>query len=173
MRTLKQRLAIPQESCRRWRNAVKTPVEAQCRARGVRLTGQRRLVARVLSQANDHPDFPELYRRVAKRNPRVSRATVYRTLKVFVSEGIIEQHAFRDGRSRYERASGGHHDHLIDLKTGKIFEFTDPQIELLQQQIARELGYRLVDHRLELYAVSLPRGAVGRTKHRRCRRPHD
>jgi Fur family ferric uptake transcriptional regulator len=143
---------------------MKTPIEAQCHARGLKLTGQRRLIARVISKARDYPDFPELYRRVAERNPRVSRATVSRTLKLLTSEGIIERHAFRGGRYRYERVSGDHHDHLIDLKTGKVCKFTDPKIERLQEQIAKKLGFKLVDHRLELYALSLPRGAGRRTR---------
>lgn len=128
-------------------------IEAQCRVKGMRLTGQRRLIAEVLSEAEDHPDVPELHRRVAKRDERVSLATVYRTVKRLEVEGIIERHAFRDGPARYERASRKHHDHLIDLDTGKVIEFTSPEIERLQNEIAQRLGYKLVGHRLELYAT--------------------
>lgn len=128
-------------------------IEAQCRARGIRLTGQRRLIADVLSEAQDHPDVQELHRRVAERDERVSLATVYRTVKRLEVEGIIERHAFRDGPARYERASRKHHDHLIDLATGDVIEFTSPEIERLQEEIAERLGYKLVGHRLELYAT--------------------
>jgi Fur family transcriptional regulator, ferric uptake regulator len=118
----------------------------------MRLTGQRRLIAEVLAEAHDHPDVPELHRRVAARDERVSLATVYRTVKRFEEEGILERHAFRDGRARYEAAPEGHHDHLIDLQTGKVIEFRSEEIERLQAEIARRLGYDLVGHRLELYA---------------------
>lgn len=130
-------------------------IEAQCRAKGIRLTGQRRLVAQVLSEAEDHPDVQELHRRVAQRHEGISLATVYRTVKRLEAEGIIERHAFRDGRARYERASRRHHDHLIDLATGKVIEFTSPEIERLQEEVAEKLGYKLVGHRLELYATPL------------------
>jgi Fur family ferric uptake transcriptional regulator len=128
-------------------------IEAQCRAKGIRLTGQRRLIAEVLSGAKDHPDVPELHRRVGKRDSGVSLATVYRTVKRLEAEGIIERHEFQDGRARYERVSKGHHDHLIDLETGKVIEFQSATIEQLQDEIAHRLGYEIIGHRLELYAV--------------------
>jgi Fur family ferric uptake transcriptional regulator len=127
------------------------------------MTNQRRLIAEVVSEAKRYPDFAELYRRVAERDRRMSRATVYRTLRLLASEGIIECHAFRDGRSRFECVRGGHHDHLIDLDTGKIAEFFDPQIDRLFKRIARQLGYKLVDHRFELYATPLPPATLRRT----------
>jgi len=130
-------------------------IEAQCRAKGMRLTGQRRLIAAVLAESDDHPDVPELHRRVALRDETVSLSTVYRTVKRLEEQGIIERHAFQDGRARYEKASKDHHDHLIDLETGKVVEFRSEDIEHLQAEIARRLGYELVGHRLELYAVPL------------------
>jgi Fur family transcriptional regulator, ferric uptake regulator len=135
---------------------VTLQIERQFRARGLRLTNQRRLIAEVVSEARGYPDFAELYRRVAERDRRMSRATVYRTLRLLASESIIECHAFRDGRSCFECVRGGHHDHLIDLDTGKIVEFVNPRIERLFKRIARQLGYKLVDHRFELYATLLP-----------------
>lgn len=119
------------------------------------MTDQRRVVARVLSNATDHPDVEELYRRSAAVDPHISIATVYRTVRLFEEAGIIARHEFRDGRSRYEEAPQDHHDHLIDMKTGKVIEFMDEEIEALQAAIARRLGYRLIDHRLELYGVPL------------------
>ena len=119
------------------------------------MTDQRRVVARVLSSATDHPDVEELYRRSAAVDPNISIATVYRTVRLFEEAGIIARHEFRDGRSRYEEAPQDHHDHLIDMKTGKVIEFMDEEIEALQAAIARRLGYRLIDHRLELYGVPL------------------
>src|ERR1700750_1850469 len=119
----------------------------------MRMTDQRRVVARVLSVATDHPDVEELYRRAHEVDPHISIATVYRTVRLFEESGIIERHDFRDGRSRYEQAPDEHHDHLIDMRTGKVIEFVDEEIEKLQQAIARRLGFRLVDHRLELYGV--------------------
>lgn len=130
-------------------------IEAQCRAKGMRLTGQRRLIAAVLAESDDHPDVPELHRRVALRDETISLSTVYRTVRRLEEQGIIERHAFQDGRSRYEKASKDHHDHLIDLETGKVVEFRSEDIEHLQAEIARRLGYELVGHRLELYAVPL------------------
>jgi Fur family transcriptional regulator, ferric uptake regulator len=127
-------------------------IEQQCRNRGLRLTGQRRLIAEVLAEAHDHPDVPELHRRVAARDKGISLATVYRTVKRLEETGILERHAFRDGRARYEAAPTKHHDHLIDLQTGKVIEFRSEEIERLQAEIARRLGYDLVGHRLELYA---------------------
>ena len=128
-------------------------IEKLCAEKGMRMTDQRRVVARVLSQSHDHPDVEELYRRAAQVDPHISIATVYRTVRLFEEANIIERHDFRDGRSRYEEAPDTHHDHLIDMKTGKVIEFVDEEIERLQQAIARKLGSRLVDHRLELYGV--------------------
>ena len=130
-------------------------LEKKCRAQGLRLTGQRRLIAQVLSEARDHPDVAELHRRVAERDWRVSVATVYRTMKRFEEIGIVERHEFRDGRSHYEKASKTHHDHLIDMATGRVIEFRNAEIERLQEEIARRLGFRLVGHRLELYGLRL------------------
>lgn len=130
-------------------------IEEQCAAKGMRMTEQRRVIARVLEQATDHPDVEELHRRAAKIDSRISIATVYRTVKLFEDAGIVARHDFRDGRSRYEQVPDEHHDHLIDLRTGKVVEFRDEEIERLQAEIARRLGFRLVDHRMELYAVPL------------------
>ena len=132
-----------------------TGIEARCAATGMRMTEQRRVIARVLAAAEDHPDVEELYRRCAELDNRISISTVYRTVKLFEDSGIIERHEFRDGRARYEQIPENHHDHLIDLRTGKVIEFRSEKIERLQAEIARRLGYRLVDHRLELYAVPL------------------
>jgi Fur family transcriptional regulator, ferric uptake regulator len=128
-------------------------IEKLCIEKGMRMTDQRRVVAQVLSQAHDHPDVEELYRRAHEVDPHISIATVYRTVRLFEESGIIARHDFRDGRSRYEEAPDIHHDHLIDMKTGQVVEFVDEEIEALQAAIARRLGYRLVDHRLELYGV--------------------
>jgi Fur family ferric uptake transcriptional regulator len=130
-------------------------IEKLCIEKGMRMTEQRRVIARVLSAAKDHPDVEELHRRSAAIDPHISIATVYRTVRLFEESGILERHDFRDGRSRYEETPETHHDHLIDMKTGKVVEFVDPEIERLQQEIARRLGFRLVDHRLELYGVPL------------------
>jgi Fur family ferric uptake transcriptional regulator len=130
-------------------------IEQLCVDKGMRMTDQRRVVARVLSNATDHPDVEELYRRSAAVDPHISIATVYRTVRLFEEAGIIARHEFRDGRARYEEALQDHHDHLIDMKTGKVIEFMDEEIEALQAAIARRLGYRLIDHRLELYGVPL------------------
>src|SRR3982751_6082926 len=121
----------------------------------MRMTEQRRVIARVLSEAHDHPDVEELHRRAHALDPHISIATVYRTVRLFEEAGIISRHDFRDGRSRYEEATDTHHDHLIDMKTGQVIEFVDEEIEALQETIARKLGYKLVDHRLELYGVPL------------------
>lgn len=128
---------------------------ARCEAKGLRMTDQRRVIARVLSDSKDHPDVEELHRRSTAIDKGISIATVYRTVRLFEESGILERHDFRDGRSRYEEATDDHHDHLIDMKTGKVIEFVDPEIERLQQEIARRLGYSLIDHRLELYGVPL------------------
>ena len=126
-------------------------IENLCIEKGMRMTEQRRVIARVLSEAADHPDVEELFRRAHAVDPHISIATVYRTVRLFEEAGIVARHDFRDGRSRYEEATESHHDHLIDLKTGKVIEFVDAEIEALQEAIARKLGFRLVDHRLELY----------------------
>lgn len=133
-------------------------IEKICVEKGLRMTEQRRVIARVLSLSEDHPDAEELHRRAAAEDPRISLATVYRTVRLFEEAGIIERHDFRDGRSRYEEATEDHHDHLIDLKSGEVLEFVDEEIERLQEAIARKLGYKLVDHRLELYGVPLKDG---------------
>lgn len=130
-------------------------IEAVCLDKGMRMTDQRRVIARVLSGAEDHPDVEEVYARASAVDPRISISTVYRTVKLFEDAGIIEKHEFRDGRSRYEPMSEEHHDHLIDLRSGRVIEFQNEAIEKLQRMVARELGYRLVDHRLELYGVPL------------------
>ena len=121
----------------------------------MRMTEQRRVIAQVIAESEDHPDVEELYRRASAVDNRISIATVYRTVKLFEDAGILERHEFRDGRARYEEASDRHHDHLIDLNSGDVIEFRNEDIERLQEAVARELGYRLVDHRLELYAVRL------------------
>lgn len=121
----------------------------------MRMTDQRRVIARVLQESADHPDVEELYRRSSAVDPRISISTVYRTVKLFEDAGIIERHDFRDGRSRYETVPEEHHDHLIDLKNSVVIEFHSPEIEALQEKIAREHGFKLVDHRLELYGVPL------------------
>jgi Fur family ferric uptake transcriptional regulator len=128
-------------------------IEKLCIEKNMRMTEQRRVVARVLSLATDHPDVEELYRRAHEIDPHISIATVYRTVRLFEEAGIIARHDFRDGRSRYEEASDTHHDHLIDMRSGQVVEFVDEEIEKLQALIAQRLGYRLVDHRLELYGV--------------------
>jgi Fur family ferric uptake transcriptional regulator len=133
----------------------KTNVEALCAAKGMRMTEQRRTIARVLAQADDHPDVEELYRRCSAVDERISMSTVYRTVRLFEDAGIIERHDFREGRSRYETSTEGHHDHLINLRTGEVIEFQSEEIERLQAEVARRLGYKLMDHRLELYAVPL------------------
>ena len=130
-------------------------IENLCMEKGMRMTDQRRVVARVLSVSHDHPDVEELYRRAHALDPHISIATVYRTVRLFEEAGIIERHDFRDGRSRYEETPDTHHDHLIDMKTGQVIEFVDGEIEALQEAIARKLGYKLVDHRLELYGMPL------------------
>lgn len=133
-------------------------LEELCVERGMRMTEQRRVIARVLESSADHPDVEELYRRSSAVDLRISISTVYRTVKLFEDAGIIERHDFRDGRSRYETVPDEHHDHLIDLKSGQVIEFHSPEIEALQERIAREHGFRLVDHRLELYGVPLKEG---------------
>jgi Fur family ferric uptake transcriptional regulator len=130
-------------------------LEKLCVEKGMRMTDQRRIIARVLSDAHDHPDVEELYRRASGVDPKISIATVYRTVRLFEEAGILERLDFRDGRSRYEEASESHHDHLIDIQSGKVVEFSNEAIEALQKRVAEELGFKLVDHRLELYCVPL------------------
>lgn len=125
----------------------------RCEDKGLRLTDQRRTIAGVLELADDHPDVEELYARASAEDPRISLATVYRTVKLFEESGILEKHDFGDGRARYEAAGGEHHDHLIDLQSGEVIEFIDAEIEALQEKIAEKLGYELKGHRLELYGV--------------------
>lgn len=130
-------------------------IEKACADKGLRMTEQRRVIARVLSEASDHPDVETVYERAAAIDQRIGLATVYRTLRLFEDAHILERHDFGDGRSRYEEAAGEHHDHLIDVHSGSVIEFTSPEIEALQRKIAEERGYRIVDHRLELYVVPL------------------
>ena len=143
-------VATPDKSTAERRN-----IEALCAAKGMRMTEQRRVIARVLASSDDHPDVEELYRRCAKVDDRISISTVYRTVRLFEDSGIIERHDFREGRARYETAPEAHHDHLINLRSGEVIEFQSEEIERLQAEVARKLGYKLVDHRLELYAVPL------------------
>ena len=130
-------------------------IEQLCADKGLRITEQRKVIARVLGESEDHPDVETLHTRAAAIDPNISIATVYRTVRLFEEAGILERHDFRDGRSRYEEVPETHHDHLIDMKTGKVIEFVEPEIERLQHEIARKLGYKLVDHRLELYGVPM------------------
>lgn len=130
---------------------TETWIEKKCVERGLRLTEQRRVIAKVLARSDDHPDAEELYARASAIDSKISLATVYRTVRLFSDSGIIETHDFRDGRARYEAADADHHDHLIDVQTGEVIEFVDDEIEALQHRIAEKLGYELVDHRLELY----------------------
>lgn len=133
----------------------KIDVEALCAEKGLRITEQRRIIARVISEADDHPDVEKLYERASAIDNGISIATVYRTVRLFEEAGILDRHDFGDGRARYEAAPEAHHDHLIDVETGKVIEFVDPELEALQKQIAEKLGYRLVDHRMELYGVTI------------------
>lgn len=128
---------------------------ARCEAKGLRMTGQRRIIARVLQDSADHPDVEELYARASAMDEGISIATVYRTVKLFEEAGILERLEFGDGRARYEDADRDHHDHLIDLSTGEVIEFCDPEIEALQEKIAAKLGFKLKGHKLELYGVPL------------------
>ena len=127
-------------------------IEEKCLAKGVKLTEQRKIIAKVMSSSKDHPDVDELYKRISNIDPKISIATVYRTIKLFAEEGIVTKHGFKGGeKARYEELSESHHDHLIDIKTGEIIEFVDDEIEKLQKKIAEKFGYDLVDHKLELY----------------------
>lgn len=132
-------------------------IERLCAEHRLRMTGQRKVIARVLSDAHDHPSVEEVHRRASGTDPRISLSTVYRTLRLFEEKGILERHEFRAGRGRYEEAPREHHDHLIDITTGRVMEFTSAEIEKLQERIARELGFRLVGHKLELYGEPLRR----------------
>jgi Fur family ferric uptake transcriptional regulator len=138
-------------------------IEALCSLKGMRMTEQRRVIARVLAAADDHPDVEELYRRASVLDERISIATVYRTVRLFEEAGILERHDFGDGRARYEEAPENHHDHLIDIQSGQVIEFSNEEIEKLQHRVAEQLGYKLVGHRLELYAVPMA-GRAGAKK---------
>ena len=128
-------------------------IEEKCKQKGVKLTDQRRLIAKIMSNSKDHPNVDELYKRVSALDSRISIATVYRTVKLFEEAGIIAKHDFKGGKARYEELSESHHDHLIDVKTGEIVEFVDEEIEKLQKKAAEKLGYQLIDHKLELYGI--------------------
>ena len=128
-------------------------IEQKCLVKGVKLTDQRKIIARVMSQSNDHPDVDELYNRVSKIDTRISISTIYRTVKLFEESGILTKHEFKGGKARYEELNESHHDHLIDIKSGEIIEFVDEEIEKLQKKVADKYGYELVDHKLELYGV--------------------
>ena len=128
-------------------------IEKKCIAKGVKLTDQRKIIAKVMSESNDHPDVDELYKRVLKIDSKISIATVYRTVKLFEEFGILAKHEFKGGKARYEELNESHHDHLIDIKSGEIIEFVDQEIEKLQKKVAEKYGYDLVDHKLELYGV--------------------
>ena len=130
-------------------------IESKCAAKGVRLTDQRKLVAKVMSESGDHPNVDELHKRVSKLDSKISIATVYRTVKLFEESGIIAKHDFKGNKARYEQAPYEHHDHLIDVNTGEIIEFVNDDIEKLQKKVAEKLGYKLVDHRLELYGSKI------------------
>ena len=128
-------------------------IEQKCLAKGVKLTDQRKIIAKVMSESNDHPNVDELYKRVSVLDSKISIATVYRTVKLFEEAGILTKHEFKGDKARYEELNEGHHDHLIDVQSGKIIEFVDDEIEMLQKKVAKKLGYDLVDHKLELYGV--------------------
>ncbi len=132
-------------------------IEALCAQRGLRITEQRRVIARVLSESTDHPDVEKLHARATAIDPGISIATVYRTVRLFEEAGILDRHDFGDGRARYEAAPEAHHDHMIDVESGNVIEFVDPELESLQRQIAERLGFRLVDHRMELFGVKIER----------------
>ena len=130
-------------------------LEEQCASKGMRMTDQRRVIAQVIEASDDHPDVEELHRRAADIDPKISLSTVYRTVNLFEEAGLVTKHDFKDGRARFEPIPDEHHDHLIDIRSGKVIEFRNEEIEAIQELIAKRLGYRLVDHRLELYAVPL------------------
>lgn len=150
-------ISLLKEARRSGNSKESTPMdrlEKICVKKGMRMTDQRRTIARVLSMASDHPDVEELYRRAVAEDPHISIATVYRTVRLFEEAGILERHDFRDGRARYEEIPDKHHDHLIDIQSGEVLEFFDPRLEEIKRRVAEELGYDLVDHRLELYGVA-------------------
>ena len=128
-------------------------IEQKCLAKGVKLTEQRKIIAKIMSDSQDHPDVDELYKRASRIDSKISIATVYRTVKLFEEAGIVAKHDFKGGKARYEELNEGHHDHLIDIKTGEIIEFVDDEIEKLQKKVAEKYGYKLVDHKLELYGI--------------------
>jgi len=130
-------------------------IEEKCITKGVRLTDQRKIIAEVMSNSNDHPDVDELHKRVNEIDKKISIATVYRTVKLFEESGIVEKHDFKSGKARYEESPEEHHDHLIDINSGEIIEFVDKEIEILQNKVAKKLGYKLVDHKLELYGAKI------------------
>ena len=132
---------------------MQSNIEKKCKSKGVKLTDQRKIIAKVMSESNDHPNVDELYKRVSKIDEKISIATVYRTVKLFEESGILAKHDFKGGKARYEEISEGHHDHLIDVNTGEIIEFVDDEIEKLQKKVAEKYGYNLVDHKLELYGI--------------------
>ena len=132
---------------------MNTPLEKKCKEKGVRLTDQRRLIAKVMSDSQDHPNVDDLHQRVSKLDSKISIATVYRTVKLFEEAGIVSKHDFKGGKARYEQAPNEHHDHLIDINSGEIIEFVDQDIEKLQKKVAEKYGYQLIDHRLELYCI--------------------
>ena len=132
---------------------MKVSIEEKCIDKGVKLTEQRKIIAKIMSVATDHPDVDELYNRVSKIDSRISIATIYRTVKLFEESGILAKHEFKGGKARYEELNESHHDHLIDVKSGEIIEFVDEEIEKLQKKVADKYGYELVDHKLELYGV--------------------
>ena len=132
---------------------MKDSIEQKCIVKGVKLTDQRKIIAKVMSESDDHPDVDELYKRVSKIDSRISIATVYRTVKLFEESGILAKHEFKGGKARYEELNESHHDHLIDVNTGEIIEFVDEEIEILQKKVAEKYGYKLVDHKLELYGI--------------------
>ncbi len=134
---------------------MSSDIENKCAAKGVRLTDQRKLIAKVMSESGDHPDVDELHKRVSSLDSKISIATVYRTVKLFEEAGIVDKHDFKGNKARYEQAPSEHHDHLIDINTGKIIEFVNEDIEKLQKEVAKKLGYNLVDHRLELYGSKI------------------
>jgi Fur family ferric uptake transcriptional regulator len=128
-------------------------IEHKCLKKGVKLTDQRRIIAKIMTESTDHPDVDELYNRVLKIDSKISIATVYRTVKLFEELGIVTKHDFKGGKARYEQLMESHHDHLIDIKTGEIIEFIDDEIEKLQKKVAKKYGYDLIDHKLELYGI--------------------
>ncbi len=132
---------------------MKDSIEKKCLKKGVKLTDQRKIIAQVMSESDDHPDVDELYKRVSKLDSKISIATVYRTVKLFEESGILTKHEFKGGKARYETLNESHHDHLIDIKTGEIIEFVNDEIEKLQEKVAEKYGYKLVDHKLELYGI--------------------